>query len=105
MFVVTFQCSPPRYFFDQVFGLQGHCMDVSVVPNVTIAHSVVGAVCDLVFATLPIAMLWNVQMNKRTKTVIAILLGMGGVAGIALLVRIPFVKVLAISPDFLYETM
>lgn len=105
VFVVTFQCNPPSYFYDQVLGLEGHCMDISVVPDVTIAHSVIGALCDLMFATLPIAMLWNVQLNKRTKVVIAILLGMGAVAGIALLVRIPYVKVLAISPDFLFETM
>lgn len=105
LFIVLFQCSPPSYFYDQIFGAEGHCMNINVVPNATIAHSVIGAACDLVFAGLPVAMLWNVQLNKRTKTVIALLLGMGAVAGIALLVRIPFVKVLAISPDFLYETM
>lgn len=105
MFVATFQCDPPRYFYDQILGMQGHCMDTAIVPNVTIAHSVIEAVCDLVFAALPIAILWNVQLNKRTKVVIAFLLGMGSVAGIALFVRIPFIKVLEISPDFLYETV
>lgn len=101
---VTFQCNPPNYFYDQVLGLKGSCMDIDVIPNVTIVHSVIGAVCDIVFALLPIAMLWNVQLNKRAKVVVAVLLGMGMVAGIALLVRIPYIKVLAISPDFLFET-
>lgn len=36
---------------------------------------------------------------------VAILLGMGSVAGLALIVRIPFIRVLAVSPDFLFETM
>lgn len=76
-FVVTFQCSPPRYFYDQVVGQEGSCVDLNVVPNVTIAHSAVGATCDLVFASLPILMMWNVQLNKRTKAVIAFLLSMG----------------------------
>lgn len=105
MFVVTFQCDPPSYFYDQVLGLEGRCLPIAVVPNATIAHSAIGAVCDLVFASLPVPMLWNVQLNKRTKTVVAFLLGMGAVAGIALIVRIPFIKVLAISPDFLFQTM
>lgn len=105
MFVVTFQCSPPSYFYEQAIGLEGSCMAITVVPYATIAHSAIGAVCDLVFASLPIAMLWNVQLNKRTKVVVALLLGMGFVAGIALLVRIPFVKILAVTPDFLFETM
>lgn len=105
LFIATFQCNPPSYFYEQVRGAEGQCMSINVVPDAAIAHSVIGAVCDLVFAALPVAMLWNVQLNKRTKTVVAVLLGMGAVAGIALLVRIPFVKVLAITPDFLYETM
>lgn len=105
LFIVLFQCNPPSYFYNQALGAKGHCMDIEVVPNAVIAHSVIGAACDLVFAGLPVAMLWNVQLNKRTKIVVALLLGMGAVAGVALLVRIPFVKVLAITPDFLYETM
>ncbi|KAI3401680.1 hypothetical protein diail_9344 [Diaporthe ilicicola] len=104
-FIAIFQCNPPSYFYEQVLGKPGGCMDVNVVPNAVIAHSVIGAVTDLVFAALPVAMLWDVQLNKRTKFVVALLLGMGAVAGVALLVRIPFVKRLAISPDFLFETV
>lgn len=76
-FIVIFQCSPPSYFYDQVKGQQGSCVNLNVVPNVTIAHSAIGAACDLVFASLPIVMMWNVQLNKRTKAVIAFLLSMG----------------------------
>ncbi|KAG8169815.1 hypothetical protein KVR01_000560 [Diaporthe batatas] len=104
-FIAIFQCNPPSYFYEQVLGKPGGCMNINVLPNAVIAHSVIGAVTDLVFAALPVAMLWDVQLNKRTKVVVALLLGMGAVAGIALLVRIPFVKRLAITPDFLFETV
>lgn len=100
----AFQCNPPNYFYDQVRGLSGSCMAIDVIPNVATGHSVIGGLCDIVFALLPIAMLWTVQLNKRAKVVVAVLLGMGVVAGIALFVRIPYIKVLAISPDFLFET-
>lgn len=105
VFIVAFQCHMPSYFYNQVLGMKGSCVGINVVPNATIAHSIIGAICDLIFATLPIAMLWKVKLNKRTKMVVAMLLGIGAIAGIALLVRIPFIKVLAISPDFLFETM
>ncbi|ROW11172.1 hypothetical protein VMCG_01153 [Cytospora schulzeri] len=105
LFIVMFQCSPPSYFYNQILGHHGSCVNLNVVPNVTIAHSAIGAACDLIFASLPIVMMWNVQLNKRTKVVIALLLSMGFVAGIALLVRIPYVKRLAITPEFLYETV
>lgn len=75
--IATFQCSPPGYFYGQALGESGSCMGINAVPDVTIAHSAIGAACDLVFATLPIAMLWKVQLNKRTKAVVALLLGMG----------------------------
>ncbi|KAJ0107919.1 hypothetical protein J7T55_007131 [Diaporthe amygdali] len=104
-FIAIFQCNPPSYFYEQVLGKPGGCMNINVLPNAVIAHSVIGAVTDLVFAALPVAMLWDVQLNKRTKVVVALLLGMGAVAGIALVVRIPFVKRLAITPDFLFETV
>lgn len=75
--VATFQCDPPSYFYEQVFGAKGKCLPTNVFPDVTYVHSALGALCDLVFATLPIAMLWDVQLNKRTKAVVALLLGMG----------------------------
>lgn len=105
MAVCTFQCDPPSYFYDQVLGLEGQCLDVSVVPDMTVAHSVVGAVCDFVFAAIPIMMLWNVHLNKRTKFSVALLLGLGFISGVALLIRIPYIRVLATTDNFLFETM
>ncbi|KAJ2895661.1 integral membrane protein [Zalerion maritima] len=104
-FVMTFQCSPPSYFWEQVLGAEGKCIPSDIVPNTTIAHSVICAVCDWTFGLLPVAMLWKVQLNRRTKVGVAVLLGMGIVAGVALIVRIPYIRFLAISTDFLFETI
>lgn len=104
-FLYVFQCNPPAYFWEQVMGLKGGCMNVAVVPNATIAYSVVCFLADMVIGLLPIPMLWHVKLNTRTKITITVLLSLGVFAGISLLIRIPFVKILAISPDFLYETM
>lgn len=103
--VCTFQCDPPSYFYDQVLGLEGHCVDFRFVPNMTIAHSAIGATCDFVFAAVPILMLWDVRLTKRMKFSVALMLGMGFVSGVALLVRIPYVRILAVTDDFLFETM
>lgn len=71
----------------------------------TIAHSIVNAVTDFILAFLPIAILWNVKLNKRTKVGVATLLGMGVLAGICLIVRIPYVKFIPVSdPEFLEQT-
>jgi hypothetical protein len=71
------QCTPPSYFWQQVLGQPGHCVDKAVIPSVTIAHSVISATSDFILAALPVAMLWSVQLNKRTKLGIAVLLSLG----------------------------
>lgn len=101
----TFQCDPPGYFYDRVLGREGNCVNPLLVPYATIAHSVLAATCDFVFAALPILMLWNVRLNKRTKSSVAFMLGLGFISGVALLVRIPYIRILLTSDDFLYETV
>ncbi|KAK1989567.1 integral membrane protein [Colletotrichum cereale] len=104
-FIMTFQCMPPSYFWRQLYGDEGSCINFNIVPDATIAHSVISACSDWCMGLLPIALLWNVQLNRRTKALVAVLLSMGMIAGVALIVRIPYVKHLAISTDFLYETI
>ncbi|KAK0666246.1 hypothetical protein QBC41DRAFT_256596 [Cercophora samala] len=105
-FIVVFQCSPSSYFYDQVLDpSSGSCIDKDIVPRVTIAHSIINAITDFILAFLPIAILWDVKLNKRTKVGVATLLGMGVLAGICLIVRIPYVKFIPISdPEFLEQT-
>ncbi|KAK1994498.1 integral membrane protein [Colletotrichum falcatum] len=103
--IMTFQCMPPSYFWRQLYGEDGSCINYNIVPDATIAHSAISAASDWCMGLLPIALLWDVQLNRRTKALVAVLLSMGMVAGVALMVRIPYVRHLAISTDFLYETI
>ncbi|KAK2047134.1 integral membrane protein [Colletotrichum somersetense] len=103
--IMTFQCMPPSYFWRQLYGEKGSCINFNIVPDATIAHSVISATSDWCMGLLPIALLWDVKLNRRTKALVAVLLSMGMIAGVALMVRIPYVRHLAISTDFLYETI
>jgi hypothetical protein len=76
-FVMALQCDPPNYFWEQLLGAKGKCIDINVVPDATIAHSIISALSDWVVGLLPIALLWNVQLNRRTKVTVALLLSMG----------------------------
>ncbi|KAK4162529.1 hypothetical protein QBC43DRAFT_336318 [Cladorrhinum sp. PSN259] len=105
-FLVLFQCSPPSYFYNQVLDPSGgNCLYKNIIPRATIAHSIICAVVDFILAFLPVAILWNVRLNKRTKVVVATLLSMGLLAGIALIVRVPYVRFIDIAdPEFLEQT-
>lgn len=76
-FVMVLQCDPPHHFWKQVYGDSGTCIDPNIVPNATIAHSVISAVSDWIVGLLPIVILWHVKINRRTKATIALLLSFG----------------------------
>jgi len=103
-FLVLFQCSPVDYFWNQYKGEQGECMNPAAVPDASIAHSAVSFTADWVLGLLPIALIWNLQMNRRTKISLGCILATGLLAGVATMIRIPYIKVLTITDDFLYAT-
>lgn len=76
-FVMAFQCSPPSYFWRQLYGEKGSCIDKTVVSTVVYVHSSFSAASDWCLGLLPIALLWNVRINTRTKVIIAFLLSLG----------------------------
>ena len=46
-FLVLFQCSPVSFFWAQYEGMKGSCINVAVVPDASIAHSVVSFSADV----------------------------------------------------------
>jgi outer membrane receptor for Fe3+-dicitrate len=74
-FVLTLQCQPVSYFWHRVGS--GRCLDLNTVVNMAYVSSAIAALCDLTLGLLPIFLVWNLQMNQRTKVVLACILGMG----------------------------
>lgn len=103
-FLVLFQCTPYSYFWGQYEGKKGSCINPAVVPDASIAHSVVSFTADWILGLLPIALIYDLKMNARTKVSVAVLLGLGLLAGVATMIRIPFIKTLALTDDFLFAT-
>lgn len=78
-FLMMFQCQPISYFWmgPVTPGMQGTCINKLAVPVSTIVHSVLSGIADWILAIIPLLMLWNVLINRRTKLVIGCLLSMG----------------------------
>ncbi|PKS05666.1 hypothetical protein jhhlp_008186 [Lomentospora prolificans] len=102
-FVLLLQCSPPRYFWRQLYGESGTCFNRIIVTHSVTIYSVLSALSDWFLGLLPIAILWSVQINLRTKAAIAGLLSLGMIAGIVLIVRITYMTRLQPGLRFLYE--
>jgi hypothetical protein len=57
--------------------MPGKCINLNIVPDATIAHSIVSGLSDWVIGLLPVALLWNIRLNVRTKVGVGLLLSMG----------------------------
>ncbi|KAG8158003.1 hypothetical protein KVR01_012275 [Diaporthe batatas] len=58
---------------------------------------------DFACAGLPILVLWNMQMDRRTKVLTWVMLTLGGSASLSTIVRIPYLKYWGIDKDQLYN--
>ncbi|KAF4470603.1 integral membrane [Fusarium albosuccineum] len=105
-FATLFQCSPPKYYWEQFLSIEesGSC-ESSLVTTTAIVLSVVAGTSDWVIAMMPAVVLWNIRISQQSKIIIVGLMSLGVLAGIAIIVRIPFIKGLEITKEFLYETV
>lgn len=52
-------------------------MSIDSLIAMAYVYSVVATLCDLVLGLLPAVLVWDLQMNARTKFALAAILGMG----------------------------
>jgi hypothetical protein len=98
-FVTLFQCNPIRYFWQKSL-VDGTCIPNIVIIALGYVYSIFSIIADFTFALLPAALVWNLQLKKKTKIALIPLLTMGCVASAAVIARLPAIPKLN-SPDFL----
>lgn len=101
-FLTIFQCKPVSFFWNK--NQEGSCISIDIIIIFTYLYSVFSVICDFTFALLPIAIVWKLKMNMRSKLILVPILAMACVASAAVLVRFPYVKDFK-NPDFLYATI
>jgi hypothetical protein len=74
--VVAFQCRPLSLAWDPTSG-PGSCMDPLAITQLGYAFSALDIGSDWLYAILPVAMLWDVQMTWRMKLSVCIVLSLG----------------------------
>ncbi|KAL5326304.1 hypothetical protein ACEPPN_007442 [Leptodophora sp. 'Broadleaf-Isolate-01'] len=103
-FLFVLQCRPSAYFWTQYTGGKGTCINPTITVDATYAYSAISCWTDWTLAIIPMFIVWNLQMNIRTKIGLSLILAMAALASIATIIRIPYVKDLANQADFLYAT-
>jgi hypothetical protein len=87
LFLMIFQCHPISYFWTQspyatpdtppVEGAS--CISREIIADSTYAHGALSAAADWTLGILPIFIVWNLNMNPRTKISVALILSLGAV--------------------------
>ncbi|OAG25310.1 hypothetical protein CC77DRAFT_1076642 [Alternaria alternata] len=71
-------------------NMPGACKERTIQTALSYAVAVVSISTDWIFATLPIFLLWDVQLDWRVKSSVIAMLGLGVFASIAPIVRLKF---------------
>lgn len=75
-FFTIFQCSPVDLFWNR-YTETGSCIDVHILITIGYVYSVGAALTDLTIGLLPVFLIWNLRMNRRTKMAIVGILSIG----------------------------
>ncbi|ORY59710.1 uncharacterized protein BCR38DRAFT_498531 [Pseudomassariella vexata] len=103
-FMVVFQCQPPKTFWEVSPRAPGKCWNDKIVLSLTFMASAVNCLTDWTFVTLPMCMVYSMNMPTRQKVLVACILGFAAIGSTATIVRMFYVYKVLEGNDFLYET-
>ena len=98
IFLVTFRCGSPPDLLINAF--KGKCISNEAIMPLVFISGIFNAACDVVFATLPVLILWNSHMPRRAKISAGVLLSMGCLGSIASIIRIAYLGGLSVDKEF-----
>ncbi|KAF5572547.1 hypothetical protein FPANT_13004 [Fusarium pseudoanthophilum] len=93
-------CRPIQANWDKSAGT---CSPPTVITSLSYLVSAAAVATDWVCAILPGFMLYKTQMKTATKVSISIILGLGVLASIATIIRLPYIKYYAYPQDYVYN--
>ncbi|KAL8846865.1 MAG: hypothetical protein Q9221_008064 [Calogaya cf. arnoldii] len=96
-FIPIFQCTPRRKIWDE--QTPGRCLDVI---GLYYTSAIFNTISDIAMLSVPIYLVWNLQMSVRRKVGISFVFCTGGLACIASILRLASVVRIADTKDYTY---
>jgi hypothetical protein len=100
---VIFQCSPVRAGWDITMRPPtgtAKCIEPNTYTNIGMLNSAINIITDLIFALVPIPMIWKLQVNTRTRIGLAAILSLGLFASVTAIYKAPLQYNLFKDPDW-----
>ncbi|KAI5361673.1 hypothetical protein Slin14017_G084060 [Septoria linicola] len=101
--VLVFSCNPPSYYWHR-WDLEhrGHCMDINAGAWSVAAINIF---LDAVVLLMPMPQLWRLQLNKRKKCLLTLMLGIGAFASIVSILRLHSILKYADSRNLTWDNV
>jgi hypothetical protein len=78
--VLLLDCNPVSYFWLRVDPIySGECLSREVLLAIAYLYSSLTIFCDLTLGVMPALLVWNLQMNSKTKVALGGILSLGAV--------------------------
>ncbi|KAB8220191.1 hypothetical protein BDV33DRAFT_191378 [Aspergillus novoparasiticus] len=76
--VLLFDCNPVSYFWLRINPMNtGTCLSTDILLAIAYLYSALTIFCDFTLGIFPVFLIWNLQMNGRTKAALGGILSMG----------------------------
>lgn len=103
-FMAAFQCQPVPYYWYRYTGeMTGKCWSNELIMGATYTAAGLNAVSDWVLGLLPIVLVRDLRLTKRSKILVSCTLALGSIASSATIVRIPYIWQLTQTHDFIHD--
>ncbi|EOD47612.1 putative integral membrane protein [Neofusicoccum parvum UCRNP2] len=99
------QCAPVSYLWNQLAGAKGHCLSINVILGTSYTHNTISILSDWVLATMPLFMLKDSKLNRRTKAIVLFLLGLGYFASVSSMIRMNALPTLRRTDDYTFTVI
>ncbi|KAH9207631.1 hypothetical protein DL95DRAFT_395890 [Leptodontidium sp. 2 PMI_412] len=84
---IAFSCIPIRASWDRMSEPDAKCFSTRTFTNIGLFNSIVNIITDVLFASLPIPIVWKLQVNMRTKLSLICILSLGYFACVCSIVK------------------
>ena len=102
-FTVVLQCTDIRALWDQTIPM--NCWSQSTLKGLSYTNVCLNIITDLLLAlVIPIPMLWNLNVNRRTRFSLIFALSLGAFACAAAFIKIPFIVNYGKTGDWLWDS-
>lgn len=77
LLVCTFECTPVKFFWLELVGEKGSCIDRQVLTDLSFIAAGLNTAADIVLGVLPVVIVMGLQLDIRTKIGVASVLAVG----------------------------